>query len=308
MLRDAKREILRKKIESRQIRAALELQMSFWNDFTRPALMSLACKAVGGEPREVSTFAKAMILTSCGVDLHDDIIDESRVRRGRRTLLGRFGQDIALLCADALMFNGLALLGEAAAQRPPGQARAIIRTVLGLLFELGDGEALELRFRGRVDITPEDYLSVVWKKAADAEAYMAVGALVGGGDKEEVRALGRYGRLLGVLVILRDDLADLLDFKGEMLNRIRKECLPFPVLCALRNLKASKSITEILRKKDLEEEGAEAIFNTVDAVGGFDSYMMTMKSLAARAERSLQRVRGNTTPLELIIKATLPAL
>jgi len=308
ILAGAKREILRERIESEQIRAALEYQMSRWNDLTRPALISLACKAVGGQPEKVSTLAKAMILTSCAMDLHDDIIDESRVRGGRPTLLGRFGRDVALLCADALLFKGLTLLSDAVNRLSPAQAKAAMRSVVKRLFELGDGEALELCFRGRTDVTPDEYLRVVWKKAADAEAYTSVGALLGGGKRGEVRALGRYGRLLGVMVILRDDLADMLDFKGEMLSRVRKESLPLPVLYALRNPETREPITAILRKKEVVEKDAEAIFNLVDKAGGLDSYARTMKSFAVRATRSLRRLRCGTTVFELIVEVTLPAV
>jgi geranylgeranyl pyrophosphate synthase len=306
-LEEAKREILREKVESGQIRAALRYQMSRWNDVTRPALISLACRAVGGDPERVSTFAKAMILTSCAIDLHDDIIDRSTRRGRRRTLLGRFGQDIALLCADALLFKGLTLLSEAVSSLSPAQAKAVFRVVVKLLFELGDGEALELRFRGRTDVTPDEYLRVVRKKAADVEAYTTIGALIGGGKREEVRALSRYGRLLGMMVILKDDLADMLDFRGEMLNRIRRESLPLPVLYALANPNVRESLAAILLKNNFGGGDTEAIFNLVDEAGGLDSFDRAMRSLAIRATRTLRKVRGDTMAFELIVKATLPA-
>lgn len=306
-LNEAKREILREKVESEQIRAALKYQMSRWNDVTRPALISLACKAVGGSPEKVSAFAKAMILTSCAIDLHDDIIDKS-TRRGRRlTLLGRFGQDIALLCADALLFKGLTLLSEAVSSLSPAQAKAVFRVIVKLLFELGDGEALELRFRGKTDVTPDEYLRVVRKKAADVEAYTTIGSLIGGGKKEEVRALSRYGRLLGMMVILKDDLADMLDFRGEMLSRVRMESLPLPVLYALANPNARESLMGILWKKDISGEDAEAVFNLVDEAGGLNSFDRTLRSLARKAKCPLKKARGDTMPLELVVEAALPA-
>jgi len=304
-LEEAKREILQEKIESRQVRAALEYQMSRWKDVVRPALISLACKAVGGEPRKVNTLAKAMILTSCAIDMHDDIIDESRVRGRRLTVLGRFGRDVTLLCADTLLVKGLTLLSDTINHESSTQAKAAIRTIVKHLFELSDGEAMELRFRGRTDITPDEYLDVVWKKAADAEAYTRAGALMGGGEKREIDALGRYGRLLGVMVILRDDLADMLDFKGEMLSRIRKESLPLPVLYALKNPEMREAIVAILCKKDVGDKDAEAIFNLVDEAGGMDSFAQTLRSLAVRAIRSLRKMRRDTTAFEFAVKATL---
>lgn len=250
-----------------------------------------------------------MILTSGAIDLHDDIIDQSTVRKNRPTILGKFGADVALLTADALLFKGLLLMHEMVELGvSPEKARMVIRTVKKLLFELGDGEALELRFRGRLDISPEEYLHVVRKKAADVEAYMRIGAILGGGSNEEVDVLGEYGRILGMMAILRDYLEDMLDFEGEMPNIIKKEALPLPLLYALRKPEERASIVSIIKGGKFGRKEIEGIFELTEDAGGLQYLDKALGKLAKSGMSLLKTVKHKRRELELIMKATIPPL
>jgi len=226
-LEEAKRTILQEEVECKEVREALNYFMQeYWHDLARPTLLSIACEAVGGDPELTTPIAISMSLISGAIDIHDDIIDQSKVKGSRPTVLGKFGKDVALLVGDALLFKGFALLHESVENGVPSEKLpVIIDIVKRMFFELGDAEALELGFRGRIDVTPEEYLRVVRKKAADVEAHTRISAILGGGSKEEIEALSKYGRLLGMLIILRDDLIDMVDF-DEAVHRFKRECLP----------------------------------------------------------------------------------
>ena len=73
---------------------------------TRPALFSLVCEAVGGDPDITMPIAISITLISGAIDIHDDIIDQSKTKGDQPTVFGKFGKDIALLVGDALMFKG----------------------------------------------------------------------------------------------------------------------------------------------------------------------------------------------------------
>src|SRR3990170_1913765 len=224
-LEQARNEVLQEHIECKEVREALTYFITeYWQDLTRPTLISLACEAVGGDQRLATRMAIPMILISGAIDIHDDIIDQSKVKGSRSTVLGKFGKDVALVAGDMLMVKGFTLLCEAIEKNVPAEKAArTILTIQKMFLELGDAEALELNFRGRTDITPQEYLSVVRKKAADVEAYTRISAILGGGSKEEIEALGEYGRLLGIMAILRDDLMDMSNFE-ESVHRIKREC------------------------------------------------------------------------------------
>jgi geranylgeranyl diphosphate synthase type I len=307
-LEAARNEILQEEIECKEAREALTYFMTqYWHDVTRPALFSLACEAVGGDPNITTPIAIPMILISGAIDIHDDIIDQSKTKWSRPTVLGKFGKDIALLVGDALLFKGFTLLYKAIEKGIPAEKVAVIVDIIkGIFFELGDAEALELHFRGRIDVTPEEYLRVVRKKAADIESYTHISAILGGGSKEEIEALSEYGRLLGMLLILRDDLIDMIDPK-EAVHRIKKEYLPLPVLYALQNPEIRSKLSSILLKKRITKREAETILKLIDKAGELQRFEKLMKKLARSACSCIENLKQKES-LKLIATSLLEPL
>lgn len=301
----ARKTVLEEKIESQEVREALKYFMiEYWHDVTRPALLSLVCEAVGGDPNITTPVAVSIILTSGAVDIHDDIIDQSKNKGERPTVYGKFGKDIALLVGDALIFKGFTSLYDAVEKGVPTEKIAIISNIIKkTFFELGDAEALELQFRGQLDVTPEDYLYVVRKKAADVEAYTRISAILGDGSKEEIEDLAEYGRLLGMLVILRDDMIDMLDPK-ETIHRIKKEHLSLAILYALQNSEMKLAVSSILKKK-VTPKDAEKLAILVDEAGGFRSMHECMKNLAENAYKQVEKTKFNKSNLAALINGML---
>jgi len=310
-LEAARNEILQEKIECKEAREALTYFMTqYWHDVARPALLSLACEAVGGDPNITTPIAVSMILTSGAIDIHDDIIDQSKVKWSHPTVLGKFGKDIALLVGDALFFKGFTLLCEAVKKGIPAEkAAVIIDAIRKTFFELGDAEALELRFRGRIDVTPEEYLHVVRKKAADVEAYTRISAILGGGSKEEIEALAKYGRLLGMMMILRDDLVDMIDFE-EAVHRIKRECLPLPILYVLQNPKVRSRLASILLKKPIRKGDAKTILEVTEKAGGLKYTRKIMHNLTREIYSCAENLKRNKNIFILLANsvATYPPL
>ena len=301
----ARKTVLEEKIESKQVQEALKYFMiECWHDVTRPALLSLVCEAVGGDPDITTPIAISMSLISGGIDIHDDIIDQSETKGDRPTVFGKFGKDIALLVGDALMFKGFTVLYKAVEKGVPAEQIAVISDIIKrTFFELGDAEALELQFRGRVDVTPEDYICVVRKKSADVEACTRISAIVGGGSKEEIEALGEYGRLLGMLLILRDDMVDMFD-PEETIHRIKKEHLSLVFLYALQNPEMKSSVSELINKT-VTEKDVEKLSAIVDRAGGFVLMNKYMKELAEDAYSKIEMAKFNKRYLAILINGML---
>lgn len=288
----ARKAILKEKIECKEVQEALEYFMTkCWQDLARPTLLSLGCEAVGGNPEATTSIAVALSLISGGIDIHDDVIDQSKTKRSVATVFGKFGKDIALLVGDALMFKGLTFLHKALKDNVSAEkATLIIDVVNGMFFELGDAEALELQLRGRVDITPEEYLQIVRKKAADVEAHTRISAIIGGGSRKEVEALANYGRLLGMILILRDDLLDVDDLK-EFSHRINKECLPLPVIYALQSAQDKAKIVPVLQKKRKTREDAKAVRQITINTKGLEHSENLMRKLVRETWQHLSNIR-----------------
>jgi len=290
-----------KAVSSQEARQATRYFISeYWNDLTSPTLISLGCEAVGGDLADTIPVAIPVILISGAVDIHDDIIDKSKTKYGRLTVLGKYGKDFALLVGDALLIKGFTLL-HAAVQRFPQKKFLIMNVIKNSFFELGDAEALELKFRKNLDTMPQEYIHAMTKKAADVEGLLRIGAIIGNGSTEEIDALGYYGRSFGLLSILRDDWIDIIDYK-EAKHRLQFENLPLPILYALQNPKAKSEIKQILRKGKVTGQDIQKIFEITEKYEGFRQSRETMLSFAKKAKECLDEIKTKTTGLRTLLQ------
>jgi octaprenyl-diphosphate synthase len=292
------------RLESKTIHDAFNYLLSYWTDTTRPALLSIACEAIGGDPGATKPIAVSLVLICEAVDLHDDIIDNSVTKGDHLTVYGKFGKEVAMLVGDALLFKGFALLYAIEKEMANTRMEAIIKTVRESFFELGDAEVLELSFKNRTDVRVEDYLAVVRKKAADVEAYLRISAIVGNASPEETEALAKYGRILGMLIILGDDNFDMLH-PMEMVNRVENESLPLPMLYALQDPSLKARLAPILAKERISKKDANTILNLVYSAGIFDYVGTYLRKLINEGTESLKHIR-NRESLRAIIESTYP--
>jgi len=302
----ARKEILQEKLECKEAREALAYFVTkYWHDLARPSLLSLVCEAVGGDPELTTPIAVPMMLISGALDIHDDIIDKSKRKYGRLTVYGRYGEDMAILVGDAMLFKGLTLLNKSEGRDIPLEKMGIIIDIIkNMFFELGDAEALELQFRGNLNVSPEAYLQVVRKKAADVEAHTRVGAILGSASLKKTEALGEYGRLLGMLIILRDDWMDVFDVE-ESFSRIRKESLPLPLLYGLQHKIIRDELRTILLKENPTRKDAEFVLKTIEKTNVSQKYVKLMNELAEQALSKLRTQKIEEENLKLFIGANL---
>lgn len=307
VLEEAMASIRRERIECDETREAISHFTSYWHDLLRPSLVSLACEAVGGNPSIMASTGGSLTLLSGATDIHDDIVDKTMIKEKRHTVPGKFGEDLALLAGDALVFKGFAELFEGLMRldTPLEEKLAIVRIINRLYFEMCDGEALELKFRARTDVKPEKYLyDVIRKKAADIEVCTRVGAILGRGKKDQIDALGEYGRLLGMIILLRNDLEDLLDL--DILNlRIKNESLPLPLLYALEDKDKKSKILAILKKGKVRRGEAKRLFALISEAGGIVKLGKCSERLRREAILNLEGIENKEIFLK-ILRATLP--
>ena len=175
----AKKTILAEKTESKEVQKALEHYTLHWNDFTHPGLFSIACEAVGANPDSVLPVQAAMTMMAAAFDIHDDIIDSSKQKHGVPTVLGKYGENIALLLGNAFLIEGFILLSKSLEELDQEKGR-VLEVVKHSLYEFGNAHALELGLKKRADALPDEYLKIVKMKAASIEGDMRVGAIIGG--------------------------------------------------------------------------------------------------------------------------------
>jgi len=304
----AKNAVLQEKSIREPVYEALRYFMEeFWYDVQHPALLSLACEAVGGNSDVTVHVGAAMVLLAGAADIHDDIIDKSKIKGSRPTVFGKFGEDIALLAGDALLFKGLILLNEACERFPEKQRRAILSLTKQAFFEIGNAEAKEVGFRGKFDVDPRAYLSIIETKAAVAGITARIGAVLGGGNSKEINTLGNYGRTLGVLMTIRDDFIDVFE-ANELRNRVKNECLPLPILYALQNTRKKSKIIRLLERDKITEKETEEILDLIMDMKEIQELKKEMRFLLNEAENLIRDVKKHRNIFRLLLWSTLEDL
>lgn len=254
-LQFARKELLGMTIQSKKARMALEYYARNWNATTHPGVLSLASQAVGGKAEATTPLQGAMLLLIAAMDIHDDIIDESESKNGKPTVYGKFGIKMALLIGDALLMKGSMLLEKCRDNLQPETFQSMTQTIENSLFEVGNAHLLEACLEGKPKVEPDKYLRIIEKKASIFEGLTMVGAIVGRGSADQVEALRKYGKLLGLLVFLREEFIDVFEY-GELRNRLDHGVPPLPVMYALEDPEVKSTVLKLASKnheKDISE-------------------------------------------------------
>ena len=172
----------------------------------RPALLLLAASACGYAGRDHHTLAAAIEMIHTATLLHDDVVDESKLRRGHATANARFGNPASVLVGDFLYSRTFQLMVGVNRMR----VLAIIADATNLIAE---GEVLQLMHAGDAALDERAYFAVIERKTAKLfEAAGRLGAVLGDAPDDWEDRLARYGMHLGTAFQIMDDV---LDYSGD---------------------------------------------------------------------------------------------
>lgn len=205
---DKELSLLSVKVEPPELAEVVRYALELRGKKVRASLLMLACEAVGGTVSRALVPAVVVEMVHGTSLILDDVIDASDLRRGRKTINSRWGNNMALIACDAL----LALAIREAVRADVRMTSAIIESASNSLLQLAEGEALELV---RPDCSVSDYFRIAQCKTASLfRASAEAGALTGGGTDEEIAALRQYGDCLGIAFQIRDDVLDFMSGDG----------------------------------------------------------------------------------------------
>jgi octaprenyl-diphosphate synthase len=172
----------------------------------RPALLLLTAGATGYRGTEHHTMAAVVEMIHTATLLHDDVVDESSMRRGHATANAEFGNAASVLVGDFLYSRAFQMM--VALSRMP-----VLQILADATNAIAEGEVLQLMNAGDADLTEAAYFEVIQRKTAKLfEASARLGAVLGGASPAIEDALGRYGMHLGTAFQLIDDV---LDYSGN---------------------------------------------------------------------------------------------
>ena len=175
----------------------------------RPVLLLLFAKALGYQGSHHHLLAAVIEFIHTATLLHDDVVDESDLRRGRATANADFGNAAAVLVGDFLYSRAFQMM------LAPDDMR-VMRVLSAATNVIAEGEVLQLMNIHDADVSEDTYLQVIrFKTAKLFEAAAQLGAILAKADQTTIDAAAHYGRSLGTAFQLIDDV---LDYSGEALE------------------------------------------------------------------------------------------
>jgi geranylgeranyl diphosphate synthase type I len=275
----------------------------------RPILLLESAMAVGGDAEVV---LPAAIGAECGHVaslVHDDIIDDDDLRRGRPSVQYKFGADNAIVAGDALIFDLFVALAECRTTGArPDRIVAALDVVARCGIDLCRGQSLEAELCERMDLDLEGYLTMVkLKTAALFRGVCECGALLVGGDMAMVRALGTYAENLGCAFQIHDDLMSYTrdtDVMGKPeTSDIRNGRLTLPVIlaCQTSSPEDRTAVLEVLSEEGDPTIRRDTLAAILDRTGALERAARVARQYAENAiaalavlpaSASLSRLRG----------------
>ncbi len=183
----------------------------------RPVLCLLACESLGGTAEKAMPFALASEIMHNFFLVHDDIEDEDKVRRDRPAVWIKYGPAHGINVGDYLFAKTYqAVLGSLDQGLNRETTSKLTELVTKTIVHTGEGQALDINARKRRDMKVDDYIHVVTEKTGYYLACPALGgAIVAGANEDILHALEDYGKCIGPVFQITDDIIDLTEGKGR---------------------------------------------------------------------------------------------
>ena len=198
----------------------------------RPALLLMLSGAIGSQSPHRHTLAAVVEFIHTATLLHDDVVDESTLRRGRETANERFGNAASVLVGDFLYSRAFQMMVDVNDMR-------VMQVLSDATNVIAEGEVLQLMNMHDASISEADYLKVIRSKTAKLfEASARLAAILAKADQSTETLCARYGQALGTAFQVIDDVLDYegsADELGKNLgDDLREGKVTLPIICALR--------------------------------------------------------------------------
>jgi octaprenyl-diphosphate synthase len=252
----------------------------------RPMLCLFSSRLAGATGTKVIDSAAAMEFFHTATLMHDDVIDNAKLRRGRPSANNKWGNQVAVLVGDFFYCQASSLLVGT------GNLR-IIHLVTKAMLATTEGEILEIAKSNDLGTSEEDYLKIVTDKTAVLMATAcAIGGILGNVSEEYVTALGEYGRSLGVAFQLADDVLDYVsddDFGKTQGTDLREGKLTLPLITALRHCSNDERrlIKDVLIAENLDDARLRDVIGIINRYGGIENTLNFARSYVQKAKDAL---------------------
>jgi octaprenyl-diphosphate synthase len=234
----------------------------------RPLLLVLSAKLCGYHDDYAKTVSTALEYLHAATLLHDDIVDDAILRRGKTVAHSVYGNAITVLVGDFLLARALAICADS-------DKIMVIHIISSLTENMSTGEVHQLMRKGDVGLTEDEYLEVIRRKTAVLfQAACTISAVISDAPKEKEEALASFGHNLGLAFQMVDDLFDYIMDTDELGKRVgadlREGKLTLPVIYALKQADSAdrQQMLKIIQNEKFSLEEFQLLIALMKEYGG----------------------------------------
>ena len=258
----------------------------------RPMFVFLAAQLSGTIKEETYTAATLIELLHTATLVHDDIVDDSKLRRGFFSINALWKSKIAVLTGDYLLSKGLIVATE-------NKQYELLEIVSEAVKEMAEGELLQIEKSRKLDISEETYFEIITKKTATLIASCtAAGAKSVGASDSDVQKMKDFGLTTGIAFQIKDDL---FDYNSENKtgkpagNDIREKKMTLPLIFALNksSFLEKRKILKVVKKKEKTIDDINTVVEFVKEKGGIEYTKKIMTDYQNKAENLLDEFENS---------------
>jgi geranylgeranyl pyrophosphate synthase len=264
----------------------------------RPVLTLLACESLGGTTDQAMPFAVAAELLHNFLLTHDDIQDGDEMRHDRASVWKKYGFEHGINVGDYLFAKVYeSALGTLSVGVEKERVLRLVELLTDTINHTGEGQAMDITARERRDLTADEYLETVIEKTG---YYLACpvqgGAVIGGASEDVLKTLERYGKYIGPVFQIRDDIIDMTMGKGrgERGSDVKEGKRSLLVVIASEQCtdEEREKLFTILDKPRSEttEEDVQWVYEIYQKYGALEIAEETAKDFLAKCDETLQEL------------------
>ncbi|MCC8425897.1 polyprenyl synthetase family protein [Mucilaginibacter sp. UR6-11] len=260
----------------------------------RPALLLMACDLFGGDVEKALSPALAIEVFHNFTLMHDDIMDNAPLRRGKVTVHERWNHNAAILSGDVMLIEGYKLMMQVEDR--------LLRVILDIFNKTAvgvcEGQQLDMDFEVRNDVKINEYIYMIkLKTAVVLGGALKIGSILGGADMKDAELIAEFGENLGIAFQLQDDILDVYGSPEKFGKQVGGDIISnkktYLLIKALELADATQTaeLTKWIDAKQFDNhEKVEAVTAVYSAVQVKQHAETTMQAYADKAFEALEKI------------------
>ena len=257
----------------------------------RPAICILVAKAFGYKGEDLMRLASSIELLHTATLIHDDVVDQSLVRRGKESIQAKWDNAHGVLVGDFVYSKAFQLM--ASFDNPE-----IIRALADSTNRISEGEVLQLSLKNSDFLLEEDYFEIIERKTAELFKVSATTAgILCSCNEDEIQSLGKFSSNLGIAFQIQDDILDYYgdeNLTGKKLGKDFEEGkYTLPVILALKNTspKNRSKLKSLFRSR--KQEDFQNVLEILNSANTYEEIQKVFFFYSAICEEELKNVPSN---------------